>query len=116
MHKMISVNYWKVIKNHNNQGNLEETLFSFLISTVSADVLAPNGARTSAGTMMTNLGSFICYFKSALTTADVYTYHFGSQIWVVYSRIQTQDTEPAFDGLMWIPNHQHTWTSELTDS
>ena len=40
-------NYWK----------LKENLFIFSVSTVPADGLAPLGARTSAGTVMTKFGS-----------------------------------------------------------
>ena len=42
-----------VITYHHNQRDLDENVSNFIAITVRADGLAPNGARPSAGTVMT---------------------------------------------------------------
>ena len=42
-----------VMRTHESQQNLEENKANFVVTIVPADGLAPVGARTSAGTVMT---------------------------------------------------------------
>ena len=44
-----------------NQWNLKENMSNFPVSTVSADGLAPLGARTSSDIVMTKFGSIYIY-------------------------------------------------------
>ena len=61
----------KVRKIIDSQRNFDGNMSEFVVSTVPADGLAPLGARPSAGTVMTNIRSYIY----------TYTYIYGTGIW-----------------------------------
>ena len=65
------------------QHNLDETCLTFLVSIVPADGLAPLGARTSAGNVLTKFRPCICTglaLHKLTLQAWIYTYAFVSSV------------------------------------